>query len=92
MIARVLFVVVLIVAESSAEPRIRDLGSLNGTLLAGQRIDESPLADGDEFAVGVFTYRALAGAIFALIFYFRSLSHAVYTHFLYDFYVLVVRG
>ena len=47
---------------------------------------------GDEFTVGVFTYRAIAGAIFATIFYFRSLSHAVYTHFLYDFYVLVVRG
>lgn len=45
---------------------------------------------GDPFTWTVFTYRALAGAIFGLIFYYRSLAHAVYTHFLYDFYVLVV--
>ena len=47
---------------------------------------------GDPFARGVFTYRALAGVVFGLVFYYRSLAHAVYTHFLYDFYVLVVRG
>ncbi len=47
---------------------------------------------GDPFGMGVFTYRTLAGAIFGLIFYYRSLAHAVYSHFLYDFYVLVVRS
>ncbi len=45
---------------------------------------------GDAFTWSVFTYRALAGAIFGLIFYYRSLAHAVYTHFLYDVYVLVL--
>lgn len=45
---------------------------------------------GDKFTWGVFTYRALAGVIFGLIFYYRSLAHAVYSHFLYDFYVLVI--
>ena len=45
---------------------------------------------GDPFALDVFVYRALAGAVFGLVFYFRSLAHAVYTHFLYDVYVLVL--
>ncbi len=46
---------------------------------------------GDPFSLQVFAYRAIAGAVFGAVFYFRSLSHAVYTHFLYDFYVLVIR-
>lgn len=45
---------------------------------------------GDPWALGVFLYRFLAGVLFALIYYFRSLAHAVYTHFLYDLYVLVL--
>ncbi len=47
-------------------------------------------ASGDPFALGVFVYRLLAGLLFAAVFYFRSLAHAVYAHALYDFYVLVV--
>ncbi|RMH41380.1 MAG: CPBP family intramembrane metalloprotease [Deltaproteobacteria bacterium] len=47
---------------------------------------------GDPFTLPVFVYRALAGAAFGAIFYFHSLSHAVYTHFLYDVYVLLFRG
>lgn len=47
---------------------------------------------GEPFETGVFVYRALAGVIFGLIFYYRSLAHAVYTHFFYDLYVLVLRG
>ncbi len=43
---------------------------------------------GEPFHLDVFTYRALAGAVFGAIFYYRSLAHAVYTHFLYDVYVL----
>jgi hypothetical protein len=46
---------------------------------------------GEAFQLGVFVYRALAGAIFGLIFYYRSLAHAVYAHFLYDLYVLVLQ-
>ena len=34
----------------------------------------------------------LAGVAFGLIFYFRSLAHAVYAHFLYDVYVMVLRS
>ncbi len=46
---------------------------------------------GEPLVLGVFVYRALAGAIFGLIFYYRSFAHAVYTHFLYDLYVLALR-
>lgn len=45
---------------------------------------------GDPYVLDVFTYRFLAGTAFAVIFYFRSLAHAVYAHFLYDVYVLVL--
>ena len=37
-----------------------------------------------------FAFRALAGAAFALIFWHRSLAHAVYAHVLYDLYVVLV--
>ncbi len=47
-------------------------------------------AGGEVFALPVFVYRAIAGLVFAAIFYYRSLAHAVYSHFLYDFYVLVI--
>lgn len=47
---------------------------------------------GEPFERGVFVYRALAGVVFGLVFYFRSLAHAVYTHFLYDVYVLLLRS
>lgn len=46
---------------------------------------------GEPFRFDVFTYRALAGAVFGIIFYYRSLAHAVYTHFLYDVYVLGIQ-
>jgi membrane protease YdiL (CAAX protease family) len=46
---------------------------------------------GDPFSVGVFLFRALAGVFFGLLFYFRGFAVAVYTHALYDLYVLLVR-
>jgi hypothetical protein len=46
---------------------------------------------GDPFTRDLFAYRALAGLAFALIFYFRSLAHAVYAHALYDVWILVIR-
>ena len=46
---------------------------------------------GDPFAIGVFTFRVLAGAFFGLLYWFRGFAVAVYTHALYDLYVLVVR-
>jgi len=37
---------------------VRDLGSLNGTFVGSQRIDESPLRPGDLLTVGTVTFRA----------------------------------
>ena len=34
--------------------RVRDVGSLNGTYLNQERIEEAPLADGDELQIGKF--------------------------------------
>jgi membrane protease YdiL (CAAX protease family) len=46
---------------------------------------------GDDFALNSFTFRFLAGLLFALIFRFRGLAVAVYTHAFYDIFVLVLR-
>ncbi|HTM23152.1 MAG TPA: CPBP family intramembrane glutamic endopeptidase [Kofleriaceae bacterium] len=48
-------------------------------------------ARGEPFTTQVFVFRALAGAVFGLIFWYRSLAHAVYAHAFYDLYVLVLR-
>jgi membrane protease YdiL (CAAX protease family) len=39
---------------------------------------------GEPFTLHAFAFRALAGAAFGAIFWFRSLAHAVYAHVLYD--------
>ena len=36
---------------------VRDLGSLNGTLVSGRRIKESPLPPGGEFSIGPLSFR-----------------------------------
>jgi len=41
---------------------VRDVGSLNGTYVNRSRIDEAPLADGDELQVGKFKLVFVAGA------------------------------
>src|SRR6476619_168995 len=46
---------------------------------------------GDPLHVGVFVFRALAGCFFGLIYWSRGFAIAVYTHALYDIYVLLVR-
>jgi membrane protease YdiL (CAAX protease family) len=46
---------------------------------------------GDPLHLGVFTFRFLAGICFGLLFWFRGFAVAVYTHALYDLYVLLVR-
>lgn len=45
---------------------------------------------GDPLQLGVFTFRFLAGLGFASLFWFRGFAVAVYTHALYDLYVLVL--
>jgi hypothetical protein len=46
---------------------------------------------GDPFSPGVFVFRALAGVVFGLLFWTRGFAVAVYTHALYDLYVLLIR-
>lgn len=46
---------------------------------------------GDPFHLGVFVFRVLAGICFGLLFWYRGFAIAVYTHALYDLYVLIVR-
>jgi membrane protease YdiL (CAAX protease family) len=41
-------------------------------------------AHGEPWTAHAFAFRAVAGAAFAAIFWFRSLAHAVYAHVLYD--------
>jgi hypothetical protein len=46
-------------------------------------------AHGEPFTMHAFAFRALAGAAFGAIFWYRSLAHAVYAHALYDLVVIV---
>jgi hypothetical protein len=47
---------------------------------------------GEPFRMGAFVYRVLCGLFFAALFQTRGFAVAVYTHALYDIYVLIVRG
>jgi hypothetical protein len=47
---------------------------------------------GEPWRIGVFTYRVLCGLVFATIFEVRGFAPAVYTHALYDCFVLLLRG
>lgn len=42
--------------ESNGTVMIRDLGSLNGTIIDGQRVKEAPLPSGSRFSVGPLTF------------------------------------
>jgi hypothetical protein len=46
---------------------------------------------GEPFRVGVFTYRFFCGLVFATIFQLRGFATSVYTHALYDIFVLLFR-
>jgi membrane protease YdiL (CAAX protease family) len=46
---------------------------------------------GDPLHLGVFVFRVLAGCFFGLVYWFRGFAVAVYTHALYDIYVLLLR-
>jgi len=43
--------------ESGGLIWLRDLGSLNGTLIGGNKVTESPLRPSDEFTIGPITFR-----------------------------------
>ena len=41
--------------------RVRDVGSLNGSYLNGERVDDAPLANGDEVQIGRYKLAFYAG-------------------------------
>ncbi|MCB9557314.1 MAG: CPBP family intramembrane metalloprotease [Deltaproteobacteria bacterium] len=45
---------------------------------------------GEPLRLGVFVYRAIAGVLFGLLYRYRGLAIAVYTHTLYDIYVMII--
>jgi hypothetical protein len=47
---------------------------------------------GEPWRVGVFVYRVLCGLVFASLFQWRGFAVAVYTHALYDIFVLTLHG
>jgi hypothetical protein len=49
-------------------------------------------AHGEPWTAHAFAFRAVAGAAFGAIFWFRSLAHAVYAHVLYDLLVAATAG
>ena len=46
---------------------------------------------GDPIRIDIFTFRVLAGLFFGALYWLRGLAVAVYTHALYDVYVLLIR-
>ena len=50
-----------IVRDPAGGYEVRDAGSLNGTYLNRQRVESSPLADGDELQIGTFKLVFLTG-------------------------------
>lgn len=51
-----------VVRDSDGTFRVRDVGSLNGTYVNRERIEEAPLANGDELQIGKFRLVFFSGA------------------------------
>lgn len=45
--------------EADGQLIVRDLGSLNGTFVGGQRVTESVLPDGEVLTIGTVSFRAI---------------------------------
>lgn len=70
----------------------RGLAILAGFLISSVLFSAAHhVVGGEPWKIGVFVYRTLCGMIFATIFWTRGFAVAVYTHALYDIYVLVLR-
>jgi pSer/pThr/pTyr-binding forkhead associated (FHA) protein len=51
-----------VLRDAGGSYRVKDVGSLNGTYLNRERIDESPLAAGDELQIGKYKLVFFSGA------------------------------
>ncbi len=67
--------------------KAQDDGTLYGAVNASVVVDVIEKAKG--FRVDSFVFRTLAGGIFCALFCLRGFAVAVYTHAIYDVYVLV---
>lgn len=78
----------LLLRRAGLEPRVAWLVALVASSLLFAAAHHWAGEPWDERA---FAFRALAGAAFAAIFWWRSLAHAVWAHALYDVYVALIR-
>ena len=58
----ILWSVADIVLGGNGRLRVNDLGSLNGTFVGKNRVEESELASGDLLTIGAVTFRAVYGS------------------------------
>jgi membrane protease YdiL (CAAX protease family) len=78
----------LLLTRAGLAPRLAWLAALVGSSLLFAAAHHWAGEPWDERA---FAFRALAGAAFGAIFWWRSLAHAVWAHALYDVYVALIR-
>lgn len=78
----------LLLTRANVAPRVAWMAALVGSSLLFAGAHHWAGEPWDERA---FAFRALAGAAFGLIFWCRSLAHAVWAHALYDIYVALIR-
>lgn len=74
---------VAVFKRSSLPPKLAFLLALVGSALlfaAAHHVG----AHGEPYTAHALAYRTVAGCVFGLVFWYRSLAHAVYAHVLYD--------
>ena len=74
---------VAILSRTSLDPRLAVAVALVASAIVFSAVHHAgPF--GDPFTTHTFAFRCLAGIVFGLVFWFRSLAHAVYAHAFYD--------
>jgi len=74
---------VAILSRTSLDPRLAVAVALVASAIVFSAVHHAgPF--GDPFTTRTFAFRCLAGVVFGLVFWFRSLAHAVYAHAFYD--------
>ncbi|MBL4849285.1 MAG: CPBP family intramembrane metalloprotease [Planctomycetes bacterium] len=68
-----------------------ELGIVIGLVVSSLLFSLVHYLGAEAFALNTFVYRALAGAVLVGLYYWRGFAVAVYTHAIYDVYVLVWR-
>jgi len=74
---------VAVLRRSSLPPRLAFVLALVGSALLFAAAHHAG-AHGEPYTAHALAYRTVAGCVFGLVFWYRSLAHAVYAHVLYD--------